>query len=109
MRLIPKIPPQIVRLLLLLIGIVASYSIARYYLTPPSFGDFGFYRGIALAELRERPRVFGGKKACEECHTDEVTKLAKFEHKHISCEACHGPRGDHARDPDIKMQVVSFS
>jgi hypothetical protein len=109
MRLFPKVPPQIVRLLLLLVGIVTSYLVARAFLTPPTFGEFGFYRGAALAELRERPRLFAGQKACEECHSEEVTKLAKFQHKSISCEACHGPRAEHARDPDIKMQVLSFS
>jgi hypothetical protein len=105
----PKIPPQIVRLLLLLIGIVTSYAVARAFLTPPSFGEYGWYRGRALYELRERPRVFAGSKACDECHSDEVAKVAKFEHKHVACEACHGPREQHAADPDIKMQVVSFS
>ena len=109
MRLLPKLPPQIVRLLLLLIGIVSSYLVARHFLTPPSFGEYGFYRGVALAELRERPRHFGGSKACEECHSEEAAKLAKFAHKNVSCEACHGPRGEHAQDPDIKMEVVSFA
>jgi hypothetical protein len=30
-------PPQVLRLFLLAIGIVGSYFIARYFLTPPSF------------------------------------------------------------------------
>ena len=109
MRLFPSIPPQIVRLLLLLIGIVGSYLVARHFLTPASFGDYGFYRGAALAESRAHPVVFAGKKACEECHSDEAEKLAKHEHKHLSCEACHGPRQEHAQDPDVKPAVLSFS
>jgi hypothetical protein len=109
MRFIPKLPPQIVRLLLLLVGIVVSYFVARSFLTPRTFGEYGWYRGVALAELRERPRVFAGKQACEECHAEEVEKLAKFAHKAISCEACHGPRGEHASNPDVKMSVVSYA
>jgi len=104
-----RIPPQIVRLLLLLVGILCSYAIARYFLKPPSFGEYGWYRGAALVELRARPVVFAGKKACEECHVDEAEMLAKHSHKTLSCEACHGPRQAHAQDPDVKINVVAFS
>jgi hypothetical protein len=104
-----KVPPQIVRLLLLLVGIVSSYCIARAFLTPRTFGQYGWFRGVALDELRVNPVVFAGKKACEECHSDQVAKVAKFAHKNISCEACHGPRQEHAQDPDVKMEVKSFS
>ncbi len=109
MRRLFNMPPQILRLFLLLVGIVASYGLARYFLTPPTFGQYGWYRGVALAELRARPLVFAGRKDCEECHSDESAKLAKFAHKNVSCEACHGPRYEHAQDPDVKMTVVSFS
>ena len=82
-------PPQILRLFLLVVGIVVVYSTARYFLTPPSFRQYGWYRGEALGEIATRDPVFAGKKACEECHSDEFQKLAKFEHKNLSCEACH--------------------
>ena len=36
-----RMPPQIVRLVLLTIAIVGSYLVARYFLTPPSFGQYG--------------------------------------------------------------------
>jgi len=109
MRSFFKMPPQILRLLLLLVGIVSSYFVARYFLVPPSFGQYGWYRGLALTELRARPLVFAGKQACEDCHSDEYEKLEKNEHKNLSCEACHGPRYQHSQDPDVKLQVVSFS
>jgi hypothetical protein len=96
-----KIPPQIVRLVLLTLAIVGSYLIARAILTPASFGDLGWYRGEALVELRSRPLVYAGKQACDECHSDQLQKLAKFEHKTLSCEACHGVSREHAENPDI--------
>jgi hypothetical protein len=96
-----KMPPQIVRLVLLTLAIVGSYLIARAVLTPASFGEFGWYRGEALVELRSRPPVYAGKQACDECHSDELQKLAKFEHKTLSCEACHGVSREHAENPDI--------
>ncbi len=92
-------PPQVLRLFLLAVGIVSVYSIARYILTPPSFREYGWYRGAALTELQERDRVFAGKKACDECHSDEVLKLSKKEHKTLACEGCHGPGQAHVNDP----------
>lgn len=95
-----KMPPQITRLVLLTIAIVGSYLVARYFLTPPSFGQYGWYRGDALEEAASHKPVFAGKKACGECHTEVEAKLAKFSHKTLSCEGCHGPAEAHAADPD---------
>ncbi|SPE54517.1 conserved exported hypothetical protein [Verrucomicrobia bacterium] len=96
-----KLPPQILRLILLTLGIVGSYLVARAMLTPPSFHEYGWYRGEALEELSARTPVFAGKKACEECHSDILQKLGQFEHKTLSCEACHGVSREHADNNDI--------
>ena len=108
MRHLFRMPPQVFRLFLLLIGIVGAYSVARYFLTPVSFKQYGWYRGEALTELRAREPVFAGRKACDECHSDEVQKLAKFEHKSLSCEGCHGPGQAHADNPDIKIDKSNY-
>jgi hypothetical protein len=97
-------PPQVLRILLLAVGIVVIYSIARYFLTPASFGQYGWYRGEALAEMASHEPLFGGKEACQECHSDEYQKVAKHEHKTLSCEGCHGPGGAHAQNPDVKVE-----
>lgn len=99
MRRLFKMPPQLFRIFLLAVGIVVVYSIARYFLTPASFGEYGWYRGVALAELATRDRVYAGKQTCEVCHPDEYQKLMKHEHKTLSCEGCHGAGGAHAKDP----------
>jgi hypothetical protein len=96
------LPPQLWRLVLLTIAIVVSYVVARAFLTPASFGEYGHYRGAALEEIASREPVFAGAKACDECHADVSEKLAKFEHKRISCESCHGPSRDHAKNPDVE-------
>jgi hypothetical protein len=101
-----KLPPQILRLLLLTLGIVGSYLVARAFLTPPSFGEHGWYRADALEEIASRTPVHAGRKACEECHSEIFPKLAKGPHKTISCETCHGVSRDHADNPDIKAGVV---
>ena len=96
-----KMPPQILRLVLLTLVIVGSYLVARTFLTPSSFRQYGWYRGAALEEIRARTPVYAGKKACDECHSDILQKLAKGEHQTLSCEACHGVSKDHAENPDI--------
>ena len=101
-------PPQLVRLLFLAVGIVALYGIARYFLTPPSFGQYGWYRGEALAEVAARQPVYAGRKACEECHSDEVQQVLKHEHKTLSCEGCHGSGQAHADNPDVKLELLNF-
>lgn len=101
-----KLPPQILRLVLLTLGIVGTYLVARAILTPPSFGQYGWYRGAALEELASREPVHAGKKSCDECHSDVLQKLAKGEHKTLSCEACHGISRDHAENPDIKAGFI---
>ena len=96
-----KLPPQILRLVLLTLGIVGSYLVARAFLTPASFGEYGWFRGDALQELAARTPVFAGKQACDECHADVLQKLAKDAHKTLSCEACHGVSRLHADNPNI--------
>ncbi|HSU54798.1 MAG TPA: cytochrome c3 family protein [Candidatus Dormibacteraeota bacterium] len=110
MRRFIKMPPQVLRIFLLAVGIVVCYSVARYFLTPESFKQYGWYRGEALAEMANRYEPsFAGRKACDECHSDVVQKLAKHEHKSLSCEGCHGPGQAHSDNPDIKIDIVNFS
>ena len=101
-----RVPPQILRLVLLTFAIVGCYFIARAFLTPPSFHQYGWYRGAALEELASRTPVHAGRKACEECHAEIFPKLAKGLHKTVSCEACHGVSRDHAENPDIKPGLI---
>jgi hypothetical protein len=104
-------PPQILRLVLLTVGIVTSYLIARYFLTPPSFGELGWYRANALGLVADRPLTYAGKEACDVvCHGDQVKKLSQGSHKTLSCEGCHGPGADHAESPDLhKLSILTFS
>lgn len=104
-----RLPPQVVRLLLLTVGIVGSYLLAKFLLTPASFGQYGFYRGDALMEIASHPMALAGRKACAECHAEEVEQLAKFGHKNLSCEGCHGFGQAHADNPDVKMEVLNYS
>lgn len=92
-------PPQLTRLIVLTVMIVVVYFVARHFLVPASFGQYGHYRGDAHQEIAARPILYAGRATCEECHSDEAAKLSKSEHKTISCETCHGPNAAHADDP----------
>jgi hypothetical protein len=98
-----RLPPQILRLVLLTIGIIGSYMVARAFLTPHSFGEYGHYRGDALEEIAARARTFAGRQSCDECHSEQFQQVLKFEHKTLSCESCHGPAQMHVDNPDLKL------
>ncbi len=100
-----NLPPQIVRLILLIFAILVSYLVARTLLTPDTFRDYGFFRGAALSEhISQHKPVFAGKAACGERHPDVLKTLAKGSHKNLSCEACHGVVSqEHLKDPANKM------
>lgn len=95
-----RLPPQVVRLVILTIGIVASYAVARQVFVPKSFGQYGHYRGKALEEIAAREPRYAGQKSCNECHSEVLVKVGKFEHKTVSCESCHGISRAHGDDPD---------
>lgn len=103
----PKIPPQIARLLLITVAIVATYFTARHFLVPPSFGQYGWFRADYLKENAALPITYAGATACADCHDKVVAKLAKAKHKSVPCEACHGPQAVHADDPEKKPQKIT--
>jgi len=86
------------RLILVFVGIIALVLIGRAILVPDSWGEYGYYRGGYIAEEASRDLVYGTNASCIECH-EEVNELkAHGTHKRLSCEICHGPVVDHAKD-----------
>jgi hypothetical protein len=78
---------------------VVMFLIVREFLVPKSFGQYGHYRGAALAELAARPVNYAGHQTCEGCHADVLEKKKDGRHAHVNCEACHGALAKHADDP----------
>ena len=94
-------PPQVTRLVYLTLAIVVSYFVARWFLVPSSFGQYGWYRGDALKEISALPISYAGRETCMECHEEQAAKLDKGGHKSVRCESCHGPAGAHANDMSL--------
>ena len=79
---------------------MVTFAVVRAQLVPEDFGRLGHYRASAVDEIRARPIVHAGQKACAECHTDVVEVRLPSRHKALSCEVCHGPLAKHAAGDD---------
>jgi Cytochrome c554 and c-prime len=88
-----------------LVGLFAvgtlSFFVIRVFLVPHSFGQYGHYRGAAMAEIAAHPAKFAGQATCETCHSDVAQTKSAGKHAGVHCEACHGPQLKHAEDPSI--------
>ena len=99
-------PPQIKRLALVFAVFIGLFLVARHFLVPKSFGEFGHYRGQSLVENQAKPAKYAGEKACADCHQDMVDLKSPNVHKSLSCETCHGPGLEHINSSDsVHMRV----
>lgn len=97
--------------LLRLAGVFAAglilFLIVRAMFVPKTFGQYGHYRGSAIADIAARPVRFAGHQTCETCHADILEKKKDGKHARVNCEACHGPLAGHADDP-TSVQAVKL-
>ncbi len=96
------IPPQLKRLFIAFAVFISLFLVARHFLRPASFGQYGFYRGASLAESAAFPIHYAGQTACLECHQDIEDLKAQNRHSGIRCEICHGPGAKHIETSDAK-------
>jgi len=90
---------HLVRLALVMAIALVAFVLVRAAIIPRTFGQYGHYRGDAIAEIAARPVAFAGHQACESCHTEVVDQKKLGKHVVVSCEACHGALAAHAEDP----------
>ena len=64
------IPPQLTRLAIAFAIFISLFLLLRHFLLPPTFGEYGHYRGAALIENTEREMHYAGQQACLDCHQD---------------------------------------
>jgi hypothetical protein len=94
-----RLPPQILRLVILFLMIVAGYLLMRSALMPATFGNHGWYRSAALGELAAQETQYTSRADCAGCHAEESELLSLHGHQSLSCVVCHGPGQEHAKDP----------
>ena len=98
-------PPQIKRLLLVFGIFILVFIIVRQLLVPPSFGEFGHYRGKSLIENMDKPLAYAGSDSCMRCHAENAAMKDTSVHASLKCEVCHGPCLQHVLHPkDVKPQ-----
>lgn len=90
---------HLIRLAVVMAIAVVAFLVLRAAVVPSSFGQYGHYRGAAIAEIAARPIAFAGHDVCGACHTDIVEQKKLGKHAVVSCEACHGALARHGDDP----------
>lgn len=90
---------HLLRLVLVFLAGAVLFIVVRAILVPRSFGQYGHYRGNAIAEIAAKQPVFAGHQTCESCHTDVLDVKSRGKHAGVNCEACHGALASHADDP----------
>ena len=99
---------HIKRIVLILFIILVVGLIAKQVLTPDSFGIYGHYRADAIYDEVNREIRHMTNASCEPCHEYESENLATGFHKKLSCEFCHAPNADHAKNGK-KIAVMSVT
>lgn len=94
----PSPKAHLVRLAAVLCLALVGFLFIKALLTPDSWNYEDWYRGDALTLNASYDVVYGGNASCETCHEDVNAEMAEFKHQALSCESCHGPLGDHAKD-----------
>ena len=92
---------HLLRFAFLFVIAFVAFLIIRHYVVPRSFGQYGHYRGAAIAEIAARPVHFAGHETCETCHADVLQSKVSGKHANVNCEACHGALAKHAEDPSV--------
>jgi hypothetical protein len=82
---------HIFRAAILLFAVLIAMVLGRSLFVPETWGEYGRYRGAAVAEHRDKPIRHGGNDSCAMCHDVEYADHAAGEHAPVQCELCHGP------------------
>jgi cytochrome c553 len=99
-------PKHVVRLLsLMAIGLVLAL-VARWFVLPESFGQYGHYRPAAVVENASLEPVFLTSARCEKCHDDRYAEWSDSKHKSVACETCHGAGKGHPKGGKPTLPIV---
>lgn len=93
--------PQLSRLAIIFIMLIAGFIAARYLLVPETFGELGHYRAAAIDDIVAQPIQYAGHEICYECHDDILEIKRASYHTDVNCEVCHGPGAEHVEDFEV--------
>lgn len=99
-------PKHVVRLLsLMAIGVVVAL-VARWFVLPESFGQFGHYRPGSVVDNASLEPVHLTSARCEKCHDDRYGEWSASNHKSVACETCHGAGKGHPKGGKPTLPIV---
>ena len=87
---------------LLAVGLLVFF-VVRSFLIPPSFGQYGAYRGDNVEEQMEHPMRFAAKDLCSTCHGDIWEMHQQGKHAGVQCQNCHDVAGAHVHPETNEM------
>lgn len=95
--------PHLKRVFMILILVIIGFLFVRSFIVPESFGQYGWYRGESVNELRNFPVRYAGSANCGDinCHKTIYSIWIDSRHKTVNCETCHGPLESHVIDTRI--------
>ena len=103
--------PHLKRAFLILVLVIIGFLFVRSFIVPESFGQYGWYRGDSVAELRDIPVGYAGSTSCSginnECHKTTYSIWVDSRHKTVNCETCHGPAEKHVIDTRIMPEPAN--
>jgi len=103
---LPEVDYSHTHRLMVVVGLgIAVFAVVRWLAVPPSFGQYGHYRGVALAAARGIEPRHLGERTCRKCHAKIAKLHDKDAHSTNPCESCHGPGWKHAKDPKGSKMV----
>jgi hypothetical protein len=86
---------HVFRAAILLLAVLIAMVLGRSFFVPETWGEFGRYRGAAVADYRNKEMRHGGDDSCATCHEEEYADHAAGVHASVQCELCHGPVAFH--------------
>ena len=86
---------HIIRAVLLLVVAAVLFVLVRHALIPASFGEYGHYRYLSVAEYASLQPLHGAPDGCNDCHEEQAEARAEGKHASVSCEVCHAPLATH--------------
>jgi len=99
-------PIQIKRLIIAFVVFIGIMLVLVYFLTPASWGEYGFYRGDALVEIADQIPKYMDKETCAMCHDSIAEFKNQGSHISLQCEICHGVGYLHIDDPEANQMEI---
>ncbi len=96
-------PKHIIRLVTLMAIFAVLGYLAKIYLTPQSYYEYGNYRAASVSEIASQEPAYQTPLYCQTCHAERHAEWSANSHKSVSCEVCHGAAQGHPQNGKLPI------